>query len=254
MQAGSSTAWFFDVGRGLAGRKDPTFTADREAAALERLERIAPTIPAPRVMGAAVHGEAGEVPAILLTRLPGRPRPHDVAPPAVAIAWLAEQLVEIHAVDESMREVAPPFELFYELRRLAPPHGTRRPDIWNRALELAGTEPPPRPLTFLHRDYHPGNILWVGPNLTGIVDWTGASWGPPAADLGHLRANLAMDHGPAIANFATAAYRAAGGTDYDSAWWDGRMLLDWGPDQEKPTSTESLERIERYLVALLANI
>lgn len=54
-------------------------------------------------------------------------------------------------------------------------------------------------MTLIHRDYHPENTLcWAG-RLTGVVDWTQASYGPPALDVAHMRWNLAADHGRKVA-------------------------------------------------------
>ena len=231
--------------------EDPTFTAGNEAAVLNRLERLEPSIPAPRVIAVTGGHGTGRVPAILLTRLDGRPRPHDVRPPNAAIDRLAELLVRIHAVDDSISEVAPPFQPYYELDRLRAPANARRPDLWARAIEAVQTEPASQRTTFIHRDYHPGNALWSGGRLTGIVDWTGASWGPPASDMAHLRANLGVDHEPAVAERAETAYLAAGGQAPDQRWWDLRTLLDWLPDQGDLAGDDGLARLERYLAWLL---
>ena len=48
---------------------------------------------------------------------------------------------------------------------------------------------------FLHRDFHPGNLLWTDERITGVVDWVSACAGPPEEDIGHCRANLAIRHG-----------------------------------------------------------
>jgi aminoglycoside phosphotransferase (APT) family kinase protein len=64
-----------------------------------------------------------------------------------------------------------------------------------------------RPGRLVHRDYHPGNTLWAGGRLAGVVDWTGGSWGPPSADLGHMRVNLAADLGVEVADRFLAAHR-----------------------------------------------
>ena len=42
----------------------------------------------------------------------------------------------------------------------------------------------------VHRDFHPGNVLFSGAGLSGLVDWANASIGPPDVDVGHCRANL----------------------------------------------------------------
>ena len=55
---------------------------------------------------------------------------------------------------------------------------------------------------FLHRDFHPGNVLWTGAAVTGLVDWASAAIGPAAADVGHCRWNLARKLGlPAADRF-----------------------------------------------------
>jgi aminoglycoside phosphotransferase (APT) family kinase protein len=37
---------------------------------------------------------------------------------------------------------------------------------------------------FIHRDFHPGNVLWRDGEVTGVVDWVNASIGSPWADVG----------------------------------------------------------------------
>jgi hypothetical protein len=66
-------------------------------------------------------------------------------------------------------------------------------------------------MTLIHRDYHPQNTLWSRLRLTGVVDWTQASRGPPALDLGHMRWNLVADYGQGVADRFLACYRAATG-------------------------------------------
>jgi hypothetical protein len=46
----------------------------------------------------------------------------------------------------------------------------------------------------------PGNTLWARGRLTGVVDWSYGSWGPPAVDAAHLRWNLALAFGPEAAD------------------------------------------------------
>jgi aminoglycoside phosphotransferase (APT) family kinase protein len=72
--------------------------------------------------------------------------------------------------------------------------------VWERAIALAHAPPPELPERFIHRDFHPGNTLWEGAGLTGVVDWTTGSRGPAAVDLGHLRWNLALDYGQRVAD------------------------------------------------------
>jgi aminoglycoside phosphotransferase (APT) family kinase protein len=107
--------------------------------------------------------------------------------------------------------------------------------------------------TLLHRDFHPGNSLWLAGRLTGIVDWTSASWGPPAADLAHLRMNLVLRAGVEAADEARAAFLEAGGDLGGARYHDLRTVFDFYPDAHLAGVTGvDLERVERYLAALLA--
>ena len=94
----------------------------------------------------------------------------------------------------------PPYRRYYEPDRLAVPSWAGDRDVWERAIALAHAPPPELPERFIHRDFHPGNTLWEGAELTGVVDWTTGSRGPAAVDLGHLRWNLALDYGQRVAD------------------------------------------------------
>ena len=86
-------------------------------------------------------------------------------------------------------------ELSHDQRSAAASRWSRRPRLWERALELARADPPPGPRCFIHRGYHPENTLCSRGRLTGVVDWTSAAWGPAAVDTAHMRWNLALTYG-----------------------------------------------------------
>jgi aminoglycoside phosphotransferase (APT) family kinase protein len=84
--------------------------------------------------------------------------------------------------------------------------------------------------------------------LTGVVDWTQASLGPPALDLGHMRWNLLLDHGQAVADRFLAGYQAATGRAVDDQpYWDLVSLFDLlldledGPGDIDPNDLRALE-------------
>ena len=77
-----------------------------------------------------------------------------------------------------------------------------------------------RERTFIHRDFHPGNVLWTGDAVTGIVDWSSASLGSPEADVGHCRINLARHLGYDAAEQFTAIYRERSGRGEYHPYWD----------------------------------
>lgn len=82
----------------------------------------------------------------------------------------------------------------------------------------------PEETCFIHRDYHPGNVLWLGPRVCGIVDWVNASLGSPEADVGHCRANLVGHLGPGditdTADRFLQLYMAASDRDHYHPYWD----------------------------------
>jgi hypothetical protein len=104
----------------------------------------------------------------------------------------------------------------YELgKQLLPPTWTRHPRAWWRAIEVYQGPAPSTERVFLHRDFHPGNVLWRRRRLTGVVDWANASLGAPEADVGHCRANLAGHLGSAVADDFLARWQAlTGRTSY----------------------------------------
>jgi aminoglycoside phosphotransferase (APT) family kinase protein len=231
---------------------DPDHTAAAEVRVLAALGRTNLAVAVPRVLAADPDGVEADVPALVQELLPGRPRSRSAPLGRAAISSLAAMLAEIHDLGPTVRRVVGDFAPFWTLDETPIPAASTRPELWARALDVAGRPPPPTRPTFLHRDFHPGNVLWVGSRISGILDWTGACWGPAAADLAHLKVNLAVDHGITQAETAGRAYRAVGGRLDDTAYWDIRMLLDWLPDLDPEyASGPGLERMERYAEHLL---
>jgi len=228
---------------------DPTLTAAREAAVLELL--AATPVPAPRLVAADPDGAACDVPALLLTRLPGRP-PDVVADPRRLVDGLAATLPAIHAAGAGVGTAAlPAYQRFYDPKALVPPAWSGRQGLWARAIEVADGPPPPGEPCLIHRDYHPGNTLWSRGRLVGVVDWNFASWGSPSFDLGHMRVNLATDLGPEWADEFLAAHRALTGFEHHP-WWDVAAVIDLDliPAPSPPPAPE-LDRMEAFVAAAL---
>src|SRR5258707_1164666 len=83
---------------------------------------------------------------------------------------------------------------------LVPPAWSQKPAAWARAIEVLLAGPPPAPAVFIHRDYHPLNVLWQAGAISGVVDWINACRGPAGVDVAHCRTNLAQMYGPAAAD------------------------------------------------------
>jgi aminoglycoside phosphotransferase (APT) family kinase protein len=232
--------------------EDPDFNAAREAAVLELL--AASPVPAPELVAADPDAASCDVPALLITRLPGAlPDPH--ADPAALIQGLAAALPVIHAVPVAPTAGVPAYHRFYEPSRLVPPAWSARPRLWARAFEVADGEPPDGQVRFIHRDYHPGNTLWRDGVLVGVVDWVGGSVGPPSVDLGHMRLNLAWELGTEGADRFLDAHRAVTGLDHHP-FWDVVSVVDVVPELRSPGPPPEpwLARMEDLLAAALARL
>lgn len=231
---------------------DPDFTARREAAVLELLARS--SVPAPLLVAADPDGAACDVPALLITRLPGGP---PGLPPVMDafLSQLAVALAAIHALDGAAIRGIPGYRRYFDPSRLHPPPWARRPALWERAIGLVDSPPPPGPCAFIHRDYHPENTLWSRGRLTGIVDWTSGSIGPVAVDVGHMRWNLAVDYGLDAAEEFLRRYRSLASSPVDDQpYWDAVTLLDLVGEEVDPDEFPGpfdVERFERYLESVL---
>jgi aminoglycoside phosphotransferase (APT) family kinase protein len=189
--------------------------AEREARVLDLL--AGSNVAAPRPVAVDPDGRSSGVPAVLMTRLPGRV----ILDPPDLEGWLrgmAEELPLIHDVRVG-RVAVQPFAPYYDLRKIELPRWTKQPRLWERALEIAQKAPPKRKRRFIHRDYHPANVLWSRGKATGVIDWPNASIGPREVDVAHCRGNLAILHGVDVADAFLDAYRSVTGLrDYDPHW------------------------------------
>jgi len=164
--------------------------ARHEAAVLQHMERI--NIPTPQVIAVDAAGLQAGVPAILMTLLPGS---IDLQPdnPDSWLSALAQPLNILHAIQ------APTFAWEYEAwvdqDHFEPPEWSERRDLWQRAFDLFAVGMPETQMSFLHRDYHPVNVLWNEGAISGIVDWVNGCVGPSSADVAHCRLNLALMYG-----------------------------------------------------------
>jgi aminoglycoside phosphotransferase (APT) family kinase protein len=230
--------------------EDPDFTADKEAAVLELL-RESP-LPTPRLVAADTAAATCDVPTLLTTRLPGRPPglPSDMD---AFLGGLADALQAIHALTAALRERLPPYRSYHDLSAVAVPTWARRPKLWERALEIVKGETPPGPAGFIHRDYHPDNTLWWRGRLSGVVDWTGASWGPAAVDSAHMRWNLAVSYGVDAADeFLRLHLEHRPDATADQHYWDLVTVFDLLPDLD-PAHWPAFDllRLESYVESVL---
>ena len=200
-----------------------------EARVLEAL--WAAGLPVPRAVAIDARPDVCDAPAVLMTRLPGRM----VLVPEDMDAWLREQarpLPAIHAVPVPQRPRLQPFRPYYDVRGREPPDWSSQREAWRAVIDLATGPRPREPARFLHRDYHPANLLWQRGRISGVIDWVNACAGPAPVDVAHCRRNLAQMFNVATADRFLAAYQELVGrpvSDYDP-YWDALLLLDGSLD------------------------
>lgn len=186
-----------------------------EAHALQIAARA--DIPTPELIAVDVTGAVTDVPALLLSRLPGRPnlQPRDLD------SWLrqqAEALPPIHAVTGDDLAAVERYRPWADLDALQLPRWSRHPEAWATVIALARGPRPRVRARFIHRDYHPMNVLWSRGRLTGVVDWTNARIGPPGIDVAWARQNLVVSHGLEVAERFRVFAEQALGREQDPVW------------------------------------
>ncbi|MEU2424014.1 alpha/beta fold hydrolase [Streptomyces sp. NPDC007851] len=221
-------------------------------------------IPAPGLVAVDATAEHCDHPTLLMSALPGRVRV-DEDDLDRRLDLLAAQLVRIHGVvpDERPRT----YQAWTTPERVRTPDGP----LWERAVDMIRRDPPPYDGCFLHRDFHPGNVLFTGAGpelrITGVVDWVETSWGPADLDVAHCSTALALLHGPAYGLDFRERYEAHGGRDLadnpDHLYWRLLDALHYCPDAAKlagpwrdlgrdDLTPEVLEvRLEAYVDGLL---
>jgi aminoglycoside phosphotransferase (APT) family kinase protein len=184
--------------------------AAREARTLRFVESLA--IPPPRLLGVDPTGEGVAVPSVVMSRIGGKVDWW----PADMDRWLrglAELLPAIHEARPPEDGTVPEF-VPYAPEHCVPPSWATDTMAWERAFEIFQALPPSGERVFVHRDFHPGNVLWSRGSVSGLVDWQAACIGPPTVDVGHCRANL-YRYGLGIADQFRSLWESISGRQYD---------------------------------------
>lgn len=174
----------------------------------------------PTVVGADPTGSIAGCPVLMMTMAQGAPM---VAPTRKLFDRIIDVAEQIHAI---------PAEGFgWTHHRYNEPNDVFAPSWFSDPglfAELAARSAVARSdEVFIHRDFHPGNLLVRGEAVTGIVDWDYACVGPSGEDYGRTWLNLAADYGERIS--AVFASRAARRLD---PHWVAASWLDWLPFYE----------------------
>jgi aminoglycoside phosphotransferase (APT) family kinase protein len=214
-----------------------------EALSLRLVGDGAVGVPAPELLASDPDGTELGVPMTLMTALPGEPLWH----PTDRAGWLramAELAVKIHSASLST-ELSDWFP--YEPVSRTPPAWSRHPEAWLTAYKVWDRPTPASERVFLHRDFHPGNILWTDEAITGVVDWVSSCAGPPEEDIGHCRANLAIRLGQDWADEFLAIWQDLTGKREYHPYWDLTNVVSFDHQRVEP-------RLDAFVAAAAARL
>ncbi|MGE7436263.1 phosphotransferase family protein [Kitasatospora sp. NPDC001175] len=212
----------------------------RESGVLRLLDGLAGRpVPAARLVAVDPGGEHCDHPSLLMTLLPGSVR-LDRGTAGARIPLLADQLARIHRTPAAGADRPRAYQAWVTPGSVRIPEPTGRPGLWQRAVDAIRQPAPPFRGCFLHRDFHPGNVLFTDggtggtPRIGGVVDWVETSWGPAELDLAHCSTALALLHGVDTALHLEREYLAAGGRlGPHQRYWRLLDALAFAPDAEK---------------------
>jgi aminoglycoside phosphotransferase (APT) family kinase protein len=230
---------------------EPEFSPEREIAALALLAGC--PIPTPELVAADPAGAYCDAPALLITRLIGHAPSPGIDDLPEYLIQLAAALLAVHSLNGAA--TMPPYVPHNRLSVRLPPKHAVRAELWEQAFELAARPAPEAAPRFIHRDYHPGNTLWSYGRLTGVVDWSTASYGPIAVDIAQMRWSLALRHGTAVADQFLAAFDQVSSGYAHDPYWDLRSVVDLLPEQhDRIIDPAHIPPLEDHLAAVLARL
>lgn len=261
----------------------------RIIAALELAERY--RVPAPRLIAVDAEGVTTGRPALLETFLPGsstvpsepssaRLRAFGAALATFSAAWAvpSEHLplgtagIDIdHAAAQRRRAVrydnASPAEravMIQEIcetsecqpeqaiRIITEPAGGRSQLLELADDRLTSIEVPDGGTVLVHGDIWQGNTLWVGDQLTGIIDWDAARIGHPGIDLGAARLDAAVLFGIDAAADVLGGWQQSSTMTLDPeaiAYWDARAAVNTPADMGPPNDMYDRPDLDRATVS-----
>jgi aminoglycoside phosphotransferase (APT) family kinase protein len=182
--------------------RDGDDTAPLEWSRLEFAQRV--TVPVPEPIAADLESTWFGRPAIVMSRLPGRP---DIAPEDVDswIRALARTLTELHetALDGADGALTQP-PLAATWRPPAGQHGS----LTSRAIDAVTAHLPSlrSAHVFTHGDFNPSNVLWHRGRISGVVDWSAARLDARWSELAYCRGAVCLLLGPDVADRLADAY------------------------------------------------
>ncbi|QWZ09130.1 aminoglycoside phosphotransferase family protein [Nocardioides panacis] len=207
-------------------------------------------VPAPRTLALDATGERTGDPGLLMTRLPGAVDLRAAGPSRLTA--LAALLLAVHRVEPAPGSRPREYQSWAGEAKWHVPPWAEDPALYVEAFERLRSPAPSYAPVFLHRDFHPANVLWSGDRVSGLVDWVETSTGPADLDVAHCASHLAGLHGVQAARTFRRLYVDQGGVlahDPDAAaYWQLLDLVAMLPDplgREGGGTPETVERLWR---------
>lgn len=159
----------------------------REQRVLEALRPLG--LPVPEPLASDPDGICSGRPALLMSLVEG----DLLRGPEALRAAIPEFVRAIDLWQTRARDVVAGrrFAPWFDIAEPRPHPLSARPELWDRAAEIARRFPAPRATGFIHRDPHPANMLFAEGRLTGVLDWPHAGRGPRGVDVSRVAINLA---------------------------------------------------------------
>ena len=236
--------------------------AVREASSVEKATRAG--LPAPALVATDRDGSYCGVPATLVTMVRGEV----LLTPTNWKGWLeglAHAAAQIHRVDAAGFRWQ--YRRYNDRERLVVPRWSSQPEAWKKAIEVVQGPAHSYRECFVHRDFHPSNVLWLDGRVSGVVDWVNGCRGPAGIDVAWCRHNLANLHGVPAADDFLAAYTAAAGSDFEyDPYWDLMSVVELLPGPPSmyegwrasglPSISDAVmrERVDQYVASVVARI
>jgi aminoglycoside phosphotransferase (APT) family kinase protein len=181
-------------------------------------------LPTPGLIAYDETGKACGMPAVLMSHLEGEVilKPYNID---VWLDELAKTLVQIHAV--SAEDFRWNYSSYMDIKAFDIPSWSNSPELWKVIISKIKQPAHQAKRCFIHRDYHPTNVLWHMNEVCGVVDWVNACVGPAGIDVGHCRVNLTMLFDVETADKFLLAYKKHAGSSFHyDVYWDLISLID----------------------------
>lgn len=128
----------------------------------------------PQLIAYDATGNICGVPMVLMTMVEGNVQ----LQPVNMDRWLhglATALASIHQLDG--QDFKWDYGMYQDIDTFAVPSCSAIPDVWERIIAYVKQPPPAYQACFIHRDYHPTNVLFNDDVVSGVVDWVNACRG-----------------------------------------------------------------------------